>query len=106
MARGRLHFKVTSATKLTDTSALIDTEFSKSKTAYNLLKHELHTNNSQVQGLLQRKHCDFTAKKNVFLLFVEIVVVYSENNTCIYSVVKVMSFEMLKQRCKRGNHSL
>jgi len=42
----------------------------------------------------------------MLLLSVEIIVVYSENNTYIYSVVKVMSFEMLKERCKRGNHSL
>jgi hypothetical protein len=46
MAWGKLHFKVTSTTNLTDTPALIDTEFSKSKTVYNLLKHELRTNNS------------------------------------------------------------
>jgi len=36
----------------------------------------------------------------------EIIVVHSENNTYIYSVVKVTSFDMLKQLCKGGNHSL
>jgi len=35
----------------------------------------------------------------------EINVIHSENNIYIYSVVKVTSFEMLKQRCKRGDHS-
>ena len=34
----------------------------------------------------------------------EISVVYSENNTYICSVIKVMSSETLKQRFQRGNH--
>jgi len=63
------------------------------------------TNNSKFSAYF-KGNTAFTAKKNVLLLFMEIIVVYSENNTHIYSVVKVMSFEMLKQRCRRGNHSL